>query len=124
MTTDMLRQIVEVEQDAELWGTVYRITPRLVTGVLGDGKQLIWVSPICTRPNYYVARIDSAHQLSNWSDDTDHTPDTWLDDLYELIEDDFGNGNDSEEYLPFPTLRADNGCSWGAYELPSAAVAQ
>jgi len=49
----------------KFWGRHYFITPRLVDWVHGDGLQLIYFTPLNTRPNYYVVRIDSKVSLDN-----------------------------------------------------------
>lgn len=131
------RQLIEREQSILFWGQSHRITPRLVIGRFGNGKRLIGLAPLNTRPNYYVLRIDSRWKLSNWESGNlfaDH-----LDAILSAIEDQFGNahcGNCEERFgeerqsetdpLPgcdecrdrpasdseFPALNEDSGCEW------------
>lgn len=123
-----LRKIIEREEVAHLWGQPHRITPRLCTHVFGDGMQLLLLEPIDTRPNYYVVRIDSTWELSNWYDGPKEQLCGHLDEIYDAIEDDFGpkpececDGVGSDDcpscngYFPIPFL--DNGCSWGTVEI-------
>lgn len=70
------------------WGRNYIITPRLVEWVHGDGLQVIYFQPLNTRPNYYVARIDSKVSLDN--SDEPCFADEVLEDLYTAIEEQFG----------------------------------
>ena len=97
------------------WGTRYRITPRLIDKVFGDGKKIIYIQPLNTRPNYYLCRIDSK---------TDINSDDFYDEvleceggIYEEIEDQFGKyrGIGNANY-PFPSLDLDSGCVWGMAE--------
>lgn len=63
---DDLRTRIEVEETARLWGQKHTITPRLVGQIWGDGKKLIGIQPLNTRPNYYVVCGDS-----NWDLESD-----------------------------------------------------
>ena len=131
--TEELRAKIEQPKDVKFWGQPYTITPRLVSKCLGDGLQLIYLKPLSTRPDYYIARIDSRHGLSNHSET--NSPDDWLDDLYNLIEDEFGRydfecddcGEDGKSISEcgcqsereFPALDLNCGSSWGTYKWPA-----
>lgn len=108
--------MVERRQRATLWGKAYFITPRLVTRFLGDGKQLIWFTPMATRPNYYAVRIDSSWKISNWEEPPnliDH-----VDEIYSAIEEEYGNQDDEgNENASFPVLCDDCGSSWVELDL-------
>jgi hypothetical protein len=102
------------------WGRDYVITPRLVDWIHGDGLQVIYFMPLNTRPNYYVARIDSKVSLNNSDDDSFH--DVILDDLYAAIEEQFGpsyeewdhnNGRIYHRHNHWPALSEDSGSCWG-----------
>ena len=87
MTAHELRRLIEVESRVEFWGKKYRRKPLLIDRIFGDGKQLVGIQPLNTRPNYYVIRIDSGWDLSNWSDGdlfSDH-----LDEVLDAVEDQF-----------------------------------
>lgn len=101
------------------WGQRYRITPRLVSKILGDGKKIIHFTPLATRPDYYIIRVDSQWDLDNGGKDSiyDH-----LEELYNAIEDDYGNyfeewqhdnGRTYIKHHDFPALNIDCGSSWG-----------
>jgi hypothetical protein len=94
---EVLRRHIEQEQEVNFWGKTYRITPLLINAVLGDGKKLVGIQPLNTRPNYYVIRVDSGWDLSNLEDGelfVDH-----LEDVYEAIEDQFSEMEREREYL-------------------------
>jgi hypothetical protein len=48
---------------SSLWGQPCDIAPAYVDTGRGDRKQLVYVAPIDTRPNYYVLRIDSKEDV-------------------------------------------------------------
>ncbi len=92
----------------EFWGRRYRITPHLVSKIFGDGKQTIHLTPLNTRPNYYIVCIGSK---------TDLTEDSWLgllEEIQEEIEEEFGPCRGPRGgMIPFPTPDWDCGCAWG-----------
>jgi hypothetical protein len=65
-----------------LWGYWSDIQPAWVPETLGDGMRVMAVSPLATRPNYYVIRCDSSWVDDVWRDR--------LDEVYEAIEDSYG----------------------------------
>jgi len=121
-----LRQLIEVEYVCKFWGDDYTITPRLVDRVFGDGKQLIQLEPLNTRPNYYIVRIDSSWNIDN-DDDTDLFIDH-LDEIYNAIEEQFGakcqhtdpDDCGCDEDQGFPVLSADSGVGWDEMDWPPA----
>jgi hypothetical protein len=103
-----------------LWGQPHMVTPRLVDWIHGDGLQVIYLSPLATRPDYYVARIDSNLSLSNSSRNA--FCDVALNRLLEAIETEFGehvdtyehdNGRTYTKHRPFPALDDSYGEEWG-----------
>lgn len=117
-------------RERKLWGQPHRITPELVETVFGDGQQIIGFCPLNTRPNYYVVRVDSGWELSNWEWNhpepfIDHT-----DEVYSAIEDEYGSARwckhcggeegDCEETDPphefdrenWPALNEEVGSEW------------
>jgi hypothetical protein len=122
-----LRAIVESEREVSFWGKTYRITPRVIEEVLGDGGQLIWLQPLNTRPNFYVLQVDSTWTLSNWGQPgTDGLLSDHLEEIHDAINDQFGCcicGEESEypegeRYeCRWPVLHDDCGVSWGAYRI-------
>jgi hypothetical protein len=92
----------------EFWGKRYRITPQLVDKIFGDGKQIIYLTPLNTRPNHYIVQIDSK---------TDMSSDEWyntLEEIQEEIEDEFGPCRGIRGgMINFPAPDWDCGVSWG-----------
>jgi hypothetical protein len=119
-----LRELVEVERDAELWGQRYRVTPRLVEEPIGDGSQLIWFETMDSRPNFWVLRVDSLWDLNNVAAEQ-------LEEIFEAIEDEYGScicdeepdeedGPTPEEIAAcaFPAFHdSTGGCRWGEYSV-------
>lgn len=107
------------------WGRNYVITPRLVEWIHGDGLQVIYFMPLNTRPDYYVARIDSRISLDN--SDAHSFAFEVLEALCEHIEEQFGasyeeweSDKNSRKYArhnPFPALSDDSGCCWGLLKM-------
>jgi len=81
--TVRLRLIIERRQAGYLWGQKHFFTPRLLGPVFGDGKQLIRMTSINTRPAFWVVRIDSSWNLGN----TDNPPvlRDHLEDIYQAM---------------------------------------
>lgn len=121
--TPRLRRAIEKPTRVSLWGKVYRVTPRLIDRVFGDGRQLIYLCPTNTRPNYYVVRVDSRWQRSNWAT-AGPTLNEFLDDIYMAIDDQFGDcTHDAEcecggDGCYFPRLDTTSGCEWGEEPWP------
>lgn len=90
-----LRKLIETPREVSFWGCKYTITPRFVTKKFGDGKKLLAVQPLNTRPNYYVIRIDSRwYREKRDSTIIDHT-----DDIVEAIIDEYSEIEREREYL-------------------------
>ena len=131
----LTKQRVEMEQDSSLWGQPCRIMPRLMPGRFGDGKQLIGLSTLNSRPDYYVIRVDSRWDLDNGGAGPlfiEH-----LDDILLALEEHFGLAfcecgerygatpnydgepvgcelckGSSVKDGEFPNVDADGGCEW------------
>lgn len=124
MTSTKLRERIERRRAATLWGQKHFITPRLLSKVFGDGKKVIWLSGINTRPAYWVIRIDSSWCIDNCfhpSKDLKE-PRDWLEDVYQAIEEEFGTGEKEDGSLysraRFPkACDLGGGTSWGIYEV-------
>lgn len=92
------------------WGQTHWVTPRLCELAWGDGRKVIGVTPIDTRPNYYLVRVDSKTEL-----DPDEGPSfrDILDDVLDALEDQYGPSHDEDgESLPWPAADMSNGVSW------------
>lgn len=125
-----LRAAVEVRETTLFWGQIHTITPRLCSKVFGDGRALLALSAINSRPNYYVIRIDSAWNVEDHGAPKD-APDLcdYLDDIYQALEDDFGStayaddedviaDGRSGDYLDWPVFDGDSGTSWRRMAWP------
>jgi hypothetical protein len=102
------------------WGSDYLVTPRLVDWIHGDGLQVIGLWALNTRPNYYIARIDSKVSLDNDPLGPSFCNDV-LDVLCDEIEDQYGrsyeeweadNGRTYKRHNPFPAASFDSGTCW------------
>lgn len=84
--TAKLRAFVERRHRRLMWGQPHWVKPRLVSAIFGDGKVLLLLTPIMTRPNYFVVRIDSEWHLDKDGGGLcEHLP-----EIQESIEDQFG----------------------------------
>ena len=89
-------------QEALFWGRTHTVTPAIPDGQLGDGLQIISFSPLNTRPNYYIVRIDSKTDTKD--DDFD------AEEVMELIEETFRDHHDDPG--GFPVLDVECGYAW------------
>jgi hypothetical protein len=96
------------------------VEPVFVERALGDGKKLLAVMPLETRPNYYLIRVDSTWNDSNGGGSTlicEH-----LDEILEAIRAQCGsanqgqrkNGNGNGRHNSWPALSYSSGVSWFA----------
>lgn len=113
-TEKRLRMAIEKPTPVQFWGEDYVIVPRLVSRVFGNGRRLIHITPLNTRPNYYVVRVDS-----RWVNlDGDGFRD-FIEEVYEAIEDEFGAVDyDDDESYPWPAFDGDVGVCWGGLYWP------
>lgn len=110
LTTDLalLKAVVEVKTTRHLWTDVVEFVPAVCSRAFGDGRALLALTTINSRPRFYVVRVDSA-----WTDMHER-----VDDIYEALIDEFGDagphdGDDGEFYLDWPAFDGENGASWG-----------
>ncbi len=113
--TQRLRKLIERPERVQFWGSWYTVTPRLISRIFGDGKLLMCVSPLATRPNRFVVRVDSSTP-----DPRDPFPATGqvslLEDIMCAAEEEYGDYNDediTDEERMFPIVDWGVGCSWG-----------
>lgn len=102
MSLQIDRAKVEVPYQTRWWGSDCTCDPRFVEAVLGDGMVLLGLQPLNTRPNYYLIRVDSKwhvhgcrvcrHDEKCPDELTEH-----LDEIYEAIEDEYGDVRRIEE---------------------------
>lgn len=97
------------------WGVTYFIRPCLLSEVFGDGKTVLALQPLATRPDRYLIRVDSSTDL-----DSEQFYKS-LEDLYNAIENEFfphrdeydhENGRTYVKHRPFPALDTSYGVSW------------
>ena len=70
----------------KFWGQRHFVKPALVEEFLGDGRQVIYLEPLDTRPSHYVLRIDSQ---------TDITADDFnFEELIQMAEAEYGSADD------------------------------
>jgi len=90
------RQISKLERPywTKFWGQRRKCKPRLVRAILGAGDQLIYITPLMTRPHHYILRVDKS-----WMADDEATHEH-LEEIENAIEEEFGWYNDghSSEY--------------------------
>lgn len=122
--TAKLRALIERPERCQFWGRDYVITPRLVAAKIGDGKQLVCVTPLFTRPNYIVARVDSAmkHVLDVYAPTRGPFGGerSYLDAIMDAAEEEYGYHGDEEyqdehgnETRESPVADWGGGCTWG-----------
>lgn len=115
-----LKKMVEKPYKRRWWGYVHTVEAKLLPQKFGDGKVLLGLQPINSRPQYYVVRIDS-----KWGDGSDWNSDDFRDLIEEVseavedyfchvdLEDDDGNRwGDNEELSAWPVADFTLGCSW------------
>ena len=74
-----------------LWGQKYPdFKPYLCENIIGDGLQLVYLSSLNNRPDYWLIRIDSKTDLS--SDDFD------VEDILQPIEEECGSCEATDEF--------------------------
>jgi hypothetical protein len=101
-------------QWARLWGQKHMIRPVFIPQALGNGEKLLAVTPLNTRPNYYLVRVDSS-----WSDHNSDEPciADHIEEICEAIEDcvgpkHFEDDSGQEVSDPWPALDDECGVSW------------
>jgi hypothetical protein len=111
----------------EFWGKEHTVKPAVARGFIGDGKTLLYFTPLATRPNWYLIRVDSL--WGRWTDDTDGHD--HIDEVIDRLEKEFHSFESEVEYLEqdgltpeeierdhwdelyFPVLHLDCGYCWG-----------
>lgn len=142
-----LRAHFEVEDVMHHWGVEHRVTPLLLPQRFGDGRALIHLTPLATRPNYFIVRVDSswlqhdgrrAHLRSDamadglehaeWrlaDPEADHVVPRGGDGIYGAIDEAFGRWRDEDDReedetdadYEWPRVDLGYGCAWGLMRL-------
>lgn len=112
-----LKAAIEVPTERSLWGDTSTVVPALADKVFGDGRALLVLTPLSTRPNFFIVRIDSGWTIG----DEGINHDLWdhLADIYGALEDQFGPAEDDGECHPWPAVDLDSGSSWARADWPS-----
>jgi len=92
------------------WGQRRKCHPAFCPTVLGNGDHFVAITPLATRPNYYLTRIDSRWPLDNSEEDclAEH-----LDEIYDALGDYFGPAefeNDHGRMVHDPWPACEYGC--------------
>lgn len=94
---EALRKAVCIPEKAYLWtpADMVEFTPALSSTVYGDGRALIGLTTINSRPRYYVIRIDSRIEVGSDMNAPDGAPELWdiIDDIAIDLEEEFGCGD-------------------------------
>ena len=108
------------------WGQpVHTHTPVLINATHGDGQCLISFTPLGTRPDYYIIRVDSSikKMIEDDGDEIRDFLETGI--IYDMIEDECGcmyidDDPDADVFeeiqQPFPALDMTCGAGWGLVE--------
>lgn len=125
-----LKATIEVETNDHLWHPDDGVdfVPRLCDKIFGDGRALLRLTTINSRPRYYVLRIDS-----RWDVEDRDAPDgaydlrEALDEIYQALGEELGLASDEDEELDklsaWPVLDHDLGTSWRRMSWPELAGA-
>jgi len=90
-----------------LWGQKRFVKPALIAEIQGDGLQIVRLTPLATRPQYYILRIDSKTDLES--------QDFNIEDLLVPIEEEFDN---IDRYEEKPDNPHDEGIKPFRYKFP------
>jgi hypothetical protein len=140
---EALRAVICVPKESYLWTPAHMVsfTPALASTVYGDGRALIGLTTINSRPRYYVIRIDGSIEIGSDMTAPDDTPEIWdlLDEIKDDLEDEFGIGRPDDEAnlgidgrwrhyqtgkfvfdpQPWPAFDDRDGCSWWREKWPA-----
>lgn len=109
--TRRLRLLVERPERCTFWGFPYIVTPRLIAHEFGDA--LIAVSPMASRPDYFVARVPLGVDVRDALTPRHHS---LIEEIMLAAEDEYGCFNDDEltdDERVFPIVDWGIGVSWG-----------
>lgn len=77
------------KQTVSLWGDEIEFTPEIASEIIGDGKQILQITTISQRPQFWLIRIDSKIDIE--CDEFD------IEQFVEKLEEEFGRA-DNEEF--------------------------
>lgn len=108
ISTDRLRDLVQVPVKGRLWGQESTFTPVLISERFGDGRRLMYLSPINDRPAYFVVRVNGRGDVFDF-----------LDDVYDSGEDEHGGSSECETCGHYVT-ECDKDCCFNERHFPNA----
>lgn len=112
-----LRALVERPERCRFWGQPYVITPRLIAHRFGDGRKLVCITPLATRPNYFVARVDSSVTSVQVEGEYDWGRTYLIDAIMDAQEDEYGHYHTEQQETgkdpDWPIVDWGIGCAWG-----------
>jgi hypothetical protein len=90
----------------KFWGNRYEnFHPEKLSRTFGDGQRLMYLTPLNTRPYYFIAKVDSKYPST---EDEEHD---FIEKLLDALEEEFGVAD--EENREFPLVNLDSGYTWG-----------
>jgi hypothetical protein len=98
MTSEQLREIIEKPYIKKLWGIGQKGSDALCGTVLGDGKKLLVLNMMDSRPWSHYIRVDSKFNIDY---------DDWERDVFDTLNDYFGVSYSDED--SFPAIENDSG---------------
>lgn len=114
--TRRLRALIERPERCRFWGQLYTVTPRLIAAVFGDGEKLVCVTPMATRPNYFVVRVDSSVTNLGFAPSPSGYSNI-IEDIMLAQEDEYGSYASEQEETgedpSWPIVDWGIGCLWG-----------
>jgi ribosomal protein S27E len=128
-----LKAAIEIKTTVTFWVSTSTFTPCLCSKVFGDGRALLQLWALNSRPRFYIIRIDSTWEVDDYDAPGD-APDLHdhLDDIYAALESDFGAARwaDDEdvqdegpervdEMREWPAFNDDAGTSWARFDWPT-----
>lgn len=128
---EALKAAIEVETTGHLWGQPSTFVPVVCSRIFGDGRALLALIPLNTRPAYYVVRIDSTWRLGD--EEAPGAPDLWdfIDDIELAVEAEFGDACEEDEDEPneelpreWPAYNGNSGCGWARMDWPASVPAE
>lgn len=103
MTPEQVAKL-EAPYTTRWWGSDRVVKPCVITEPMGDGRKMFAITPLDTRPNYYIVRLDSRVQI--WDQ---------IDEILDHIAEQVGDARENEQDYgdaQWPELHSDSGVAW------------
>ncbi|MGB5217373.1 MAG: hypothetical protein WBN66_03645 [Smithella sp.] len=114
-TVDEIIKREMTPRTVEHWGDKFHdFVPELISSIHGDGKAVLYITPLATRPYYYILRVDSSLKKME-KKDPDKFSELMDNEFLSTIEEECGSRHETdddgnEELMPWPAL--DDSCGW------------